>query len=76
MRERVIFGGVLLLAMIIFTLVSFTDPSPAFDTVLFAVSPTGRLLEGISYVLAVLAFGYDAYDLAHKKQIGTALIKV
>ncbi|HEY4489130.1 MAG TPA: hypothetical protein VJA87_01470 [Candidatus Paceibacterota bacterium] len=74
-RERLVFGIGLLLAMVLFMFVSFTDPSPSFATVLFAVTPTGRLLESLAYLIAVLAFAYDAYDLARKKR-GTAVIKL
>ncbi|MEA2702034.1 MAG: hypothetical protein QOE22_743 [Candidatus Parcubacteria bacterium] len=68
LRERLVLGWGMFLAMIFFMIVTLTDPSPAFDTVLFAISPTGRLLECASYALAIIAFGYDAYDLAKKKQ--------
>jgi hypothetical protein len=49
----------------------FTDPSPAFFTTLLAESPTGRMLEGLSYALGMFAFAYDAYDLARKKRLVT-----
>ncbi len=74
-RERLVLGLGMLIAMVLFMIVSFTDPSPAFDTVLFSISPTERLLEGLSYAFAVLAFAYDAYDLAKKKR-GSSTIKV
>lgn len=68
LRERPILGWCMFIAIVLFTFVTFSDPSPAFDTALFAVTPTGKLLEGLSYVLAVFGFGYDAYDLARTKQ--------
>lgn len=67
LKERLILGWGMFIAMLLFAFVTLTDPSPAFDMVLFAVTPTGRVLEGISYTLAVISFGYDAYDLARKK---------
>jgi|GEM_PF-2684350 len=76
LRERVVFGATLFVAILLFMLVSFMDPSPAFDTVLFASSPRGRLLEAVSYALAFLAFGYDAYELARRKRAGSAVIKL
>lgn len=68
LKERLVLGWCMFIAMILFAFVTFSDPSPAFDTTLFAVTPLGKFLEGLSYALAVFAFGYDAYDLAKKKQ--------
>jgi hypothetical protein len=68
LKDRLVLGWCMFIAMILFMVVTLTDPSPAFDTILFAVTPIGRLLEGASYVLAVFAFGYDAYDLARAKR--------
>ena len=73
LRERLFLGWGMFIAMVLFAFVTLSDPSPAFDTVLFAVTPTGRFLEGLSYSLAILAFGYDAYDLARKKHLATTV---
>ena len=71
LKERLVFGWSIFLAVLLFALVAFTDPSPVFDMTLIAVSATGRSLEGVAYALAILAFGYDAYDLARKKRAAT-----
>ena len=72
-KERVVFGWLMLVGMVLFSIVMLTDPSPAFATMLFAVSETGKILEGISYVLIVLGFAYDAYDLARRKLLATSV---
>lgn len=68
LKERLVLGWCMLAAMLLFGFVTLFDPSPAFDTLLFAATPVGRLFEGLSYILAIFAFGYDAYDLAREKQ--------
>lgn len=68
LKERLVLGWGMFISTILFGFVTLFDPASAFDTLLFAVTPIGRLLEGISYALAVLAFGYDAYALAHEKR--------
>jgi hypothetical protein len=68
-KERVVFGALVLTSTVLLGIVMFTDPSQAFATVLVAVTPTGRMLEGLSYGLGMLAFAYDAYELARRKRL-------
>jgi hypothetical protein len=69
LKDRLVLGWCMLVSMLLFGFVTLSDPSPAFDTILFAVTPTGRVLELVSYALSIFAFGYDAYDLARKKAL-------
>lgn len=71
-RERLVLGTSMLIASVLFMYVTFTDPSTAFDSMLFAVSPLGRTLECISYLAAMIGFAYDAYDLATKQPLPTS----
>jgi hypothetical protein len=68
LKQRLVFGWCMLATFVLFLIVTLTDPSPAFDTVLFAVSPTGQFLEVLAYILALFAFGYDVYDMARTKK--------
>ena len=63
-KERVVFGWCMLVAFILFVVVTFIDPSPAFNAAFFSISPAGKILEAVAYVFALFAFGYDAYDMA------------
>lgn len=68
-RERIVFGAFMLLGTVLLMLVMLVDPSPIFDSMLYAVTPFGRAMETLSYLLIAGAFGYDAYDLARVKRI-------
>lgn len=71
-KERLALGGGMFAAAVLFMLAMLVDPSPALGTtLLLAVTPVGQILEGCAYALAVVAFGYDAYDLAKKKRAAT-----
>ena len=66
-RERTVFASLMLLGLLLFSVVTFTDPSPAFSPLFLSTTVLGRFLEGISYTLISIAFGYDAYDMAKRK---------
>ncbi|MES2225334.1 MAG: hypothetical protein V4480_00805 [Patescibacteria group bacterium] len=64
LKERVVFGWLMLVGTILYGIVLFTDPSSVFDTLLLATSPLGKVMEALSYILITLAFAYDAYSIA------------
>lgn len=70
-RERIVFGWLMLASFILYIPLMFIDP--AHQQLIFAQTDTGRLFESLIMILAIFAFGYDAYDLARKKQIATTV---
>ncbi len=70
-RERIVFGWLTLASLALYTIVMFTDPSPAFTAAFLSYSEMGRVIEALSYGLGMLAFGYDAYALARHKRMVT-----
>ncbi|HEY0010512.1 MAG TPA: hypothetical protein VGB97_01195 [Candidatus Paceibacterota bacterium] len=74
-RERMVFGTLTLMASVLFGIVILTDPAPAHQEILLSVGTVGRYLEGLSYFIAGLAFGYDAYDLVRRKHAAALLVQ-
>ncbi|MDB5245308.1 MAG: hypothetical protein JWN90_413 [Parcubacteria group bacterium] len=67
-RERMIFGGLLLAGSVVALLLGFVEPVYIPNTLLVSSTLPGRGLEGIWYLLFMLAYGYDAYSIADAKR--------
>jgi hypothetical protein len=67
-RERMIFGGLLLAGSLVAFMLGFVEPVYIPNTLLVSTSLPGMGLEGIWYLLFMLAYGYDAYAMADAKR--------
>lgn len=66
LKERIVFGWLIFLSFLLLIPLLFIEP--IYTNLFFAVTPMGQALEGLMIVLATIAFGYDAYDLARRKR--------
>ncbi|CAN5734921.1 hypothetical protein BH11PAT2_BH11PAT2_09970 [soil metagenome] len=67
-RERMIFGGLLLAGSAVALLLGFIEPVYIPNTLLVSTSFPGMGLESLWYLLFMLAYGYDAYAIADTKR--------
>ena len=62
LRKRTIFGALILISAATWFIGGFFEP--VTDNFLISTTLEGKILEAISLMTAMLAFGYDAYTLA------------
>lgn len=73
LKERVVFGWLLLIGTIALVLSETMDFNNMARPLFLATTLAGKWLEGFWMLITGIAFGYDAYDLARQKRIATSV---
>jgi len=67
--QRIVFGWLLLAGTISVAILAFIEPSFMPTSMFVSTSVIGKVLETLWYVFFILAYGYDAYDLARQQAV-------
>ena len=66
--KRIVFGWLLLAGSISVAILAFIEPAFMPTSMFVSTSVIGKALETLWYVFFILAYGYDAYDLAREER--------
>ncbi len=67
-RERMVFGGLILAGSVVAILLGFVEPVFVSNSFFASTTTPGQILEGLWYFFFMLAYGYDAYSIAEAKR--------
>ncbi|MEO6536622.1 MAG: hypothetical protein ABIT47_02925 [Candidatus Paceibacterota bacterium] len=67
-RERMIFGGLLLAGSAVALLLGLVEPVFIPNSLLVSTTIPGKSLESLWYLFFMIAYGYDAYSIADAKR--------
>lgn len=73
--NRRVFGWLLLVGSLSAIILSFVEPAFVSQSFFVSKSALGTLLEALWYLFFVIAYGYDAYDLAREARAAGASVR-